>query len=134
MSNNSSQLDMDEKTHAQVMQKIFTQMSFKKGIDKHGDRAIEGMQKELRQMHLRDSFIPKHKKDLTDQQWKNKCEAVNLIKEKSDGTIKGRCCADGRQQRKWISKEESASPTAATESVLLTGVNRGKRTKKCNYS
>ena len=72
MSNNSSQLDMDEKTHAQVMQKIFTQMSFKKGIDKHGDRAIEGMQKELRQMHSRDSFIPKHKKDLTDQQWKNK--------------------------------------------------------------
>ena len=123
---NNSLIDMDEKTHAQVMQKIFTQMSFKKGIEKYGNSAIEGMKKELRQMHLRNSFIPKHKKDLTEQQWKNKCEAVNLIKEKSDGTIKGRCCADGRQQRKWISREESASPTAATESVLLTGVIEAK--------
>src|SRR5210317_1569613 len=88
------------------------------------------MTKELRQLHLRDSFIPKHKKDLTPQQWKNKCEAVNLIKEKSNGTIKGRCCVDGRQQRQWISKEESASPTAATESVLLTGIIEAK--EECN--
>jgi len=122
----NKKINIDDKTFAHVMQKIFTQMSFKKGVENYGDRAIEGMTKELRQLHLRDSFIPKHKKDLTAQQWKNKCEAVNLIKEKNDGTIKGRCCADGRQQRQWISKEESASPTAATESVLLTGVIEAK--------
>ena len=99
-------------------------------IEKHGSKAIEGMTKELRQLHLRESFIPKYKRDLTPEQWKNKCEAVNLIKEKSDGTIKGRCCADGRQQRKWITKEESASPTAATESVLLTGIIEAKEERK----
>ena len=35
-------------------------------------------------------------------------------------------CADGRVQRKYISKEESASPTATTESVFLTEVIEAK--------
>ena len=116
----------DEITFAQVLHKVFQQMSFKAGIKKFGDRAVEGMTKELRQMHLRDSFIPKKKSELTQKQWQSRCEAVNLIKEKKNGIIKGRCCADGRAQRKYISKEESASPTAATESVLLTGVVEAK--------
>ena len=56
------------------------------------------MTKELRKLHLRDSFISKHKKELTLQQWKSHCEAVNLIKQKKTGEIKGRCCADGQSQ------------------------------------
>ena len=41
-------------------------------------------------------------------------EALNLItmiKEKRDGRVKARACADGRKQRKYISKEEVSSPT-----------------------
>ena len=88
---------VDDVTFIQVLQKVFMsqQMSFKKGIKMFGDKAIYGMKKELNQLHMRDSFIPKHKKELTSQQWKSHCEAVNLIKQKKNGKIKGRCCADG---------------------------------------
>ena len=120
----------DHVTFAQVLHKVFQQMSLNAGVKKFGDGAIKGMSKELRQMHLRNSFIPKFKKDLTEKQRKNICEAVNLIKQKKDGTIKGRCCADGCKQRDYISKEESASPTAATESVILTGVMEAKERRQ----
>ena len=66
------------------------------------DWAINGMKDEKKQQYMRDSFIPKKKKDLTQQQWKSRCEAVNLIKEKKDSKIKGRCCADGHVQCKNI--------------------------------
>lgn len=117
---------IDETTFVQVLAKVFQQMSLNKGIKKHGEKAIKGITKELRQMHLRDSFIPKKRNELTKKQWQSACEAVNLIKEKKSGEIKGRTCADRRVQRKYISKEESASPTAATESIFLTGVIEAK--------
>ena len=122
--------NIDDITFVQVLYKVFQQMSLNKGIKLFGDRAIKGMTKELRQLHMRDSFIPRKKKDLTKKQWASRCEAVNLIKEKKSGEIKGRCCADGRSQRNYISKEESASPTVATESVLLTGVMEAKERRK----
>jgi hypothetical protein len=43
-----------------------------------------------------------------------------FLKEKRNGEIKGRACADGRKQRKTINKEDAASPTMATESVFIT--------------
>ena len=36
-------------------------MSFKKGIKLFGQKAIDAMDKELQQMHMRNSFIPKKK-------------------------------------------------------------------------
>ncbi len=43
-----------------------------------------------------------------------------FLKEKCDNTIKGRTVAGGNKQRDYISKEDSSSPTVATESVLLS--------------
>ena len=34
--------------------------------------------------------------------------------------IKGRACADGRKQRRYISKEETSSPTIQIESLILS--------------
>ena len=45
-----------------------------------------------------------------------------FLKEKRDGTIKGRGCADGRKQREYTNKEDASSPTVAIESVFLTSV------------
>ena len=112
----------DKITFAQALEKVFNQMSLKAGIKMFGNKAIKGMTKELQQMHLCDSFIPWKREDITAKQWQNRCKAVNPMKEKSDGTIKGRCCADGRVQRDFMSKEESASPTTATKLALLMGV------------
>ena len=43
-----------------------------------------------------------------------------FLKLKSDEvTIKGRGCADGGEQRDWISKEDTSSPTVSTEGLML---------------
>ena len=48
-------------------------------------------------------------------------EAVNLIKEKRDRKIKGRACASGAKQRKYIKEDEIiSSPTASLESIVAT--------------
>lgn len=43
-----------------------------------------------------------------------------MVKQKRCGKIKGRACADGRKQRKYITKEQSTSPTMHLESLLLS--------------
>ena len=43
-----------------------------------------------------------------------------FLKQKRDDTIKGRGCADGRKQRDWMSKEETASPTVANQALTLS--------------
>jgi hypothetical protein len=43
-----------------------------------------------------------------------------FLKKKGCGMIKRRGCADGRKQQAYTSKEESSSPTVATESLMLS--------------
>ena len=45
-----------------------------------------------------------------------------FLKEKRDGSIKGRGCADRRPQRKYITKEDSTSPTIAIEALVLSSI------------
>ena len=44
------------------------------------------------------------------------------MKEKTDGTIKGCACADGRKQRSDPTQTEVSSPMVSLESILLTAV------------
>ena len=47
--------------------------------------------------------------------------SLNLIREKRDGKIKGRKCADGCKQKKYLKEDESiASPVASLEGLLTT--------------
>jgi hypothetical protein len=46
--------------------------------------------------------------------------AVNLIKEKRTGELKGRTYADGSVQRSLYDKSETTSPTVATDALLYT--------------
>ena len=45
-----------------------------------------------------------------------------MIKKKGDGKIKAREFADGRKQRKCISKDEVSSPTIQLESLILSRI------------
>jgi hypothetical protein len=47
-------------------------------------------------------------------------ESLIFLVEKRDGRIKARTCANGSTQRSYMSKEDAASPTVSTESILLT--------------
>ena len=42
------------------------------------------------------------------------------LTEKHDGTCKGRTVYNGKPTREWLSKENSASPTASLEAIFLT--------------
>jgi hypothetical protein len=41
---------------------------------------------------------------------------------KRDGTVKGRACANGSTQRAYMDRDESASPTTMTDSVMITAL------------
>ena len=49
-------------------------------------------------------------------------DALMFLTEKHDKTIKGRCVYNGKSTREWLSREDSTSPTAALESIMLTAI------------
>jgi hypothetical protein len=63
---------------------------------------------------------PVNQGDLTAKQKKSALESLMFLKEKRDGSIKGRACTDGRKQREGSTKSYATSPTVALESVLIT--------------
>jgi hypothetical protein len=46
--------------------------------------------------------------------------AINLIKEKRDGRLKGRTVANGRPQHSLYDKSETSSPTVSTDALMLS--------------
>jgi len=105
---------------------MFTQMSAKKGIKMFGERAIAALLKEYNQMDKgpmpgKPVFGAVDYHTLSEQEKKEALEAVNLIKEKRDGKIKGRTCANGSKQRQYLKDGENVySPTCAMESLMTT--------------
>jgi len=43
-----------------------------------------------------------------------------FLKEKRDGTIKARGCADGRSQREYTAKSDTSSPTVSLEAMMMS--------------
>jgi len=97
-----------------------TQYTLKKGLKKFQERGEAAVAKEMLQLHEMEVFIPKFADDMTEAEKDGALESLIFLKEKRDGTIKGRACADGRKQRENSPKSEATSPTAAVESVLIT--------------
>jgi hypothetical protein len=73
----------------------------------------------MKQLHFRNTFRPKHWSQLSKTQRQMVLESHMFLKEKRDGSLKGRTVAGGNKQRDNISKEDASSPTVATEAVLL---------------
>ena len=59
---------------------------------------------------------------MTLRERKKAMESLIFLTEKRDGTIKARTCANGSTQRVCCDKEDSASPTASVESIMLTSL------------
>jgi hypothetical protein len=78
---------------------MFTQMSATKGIKKHGELAVAALRKEFEQFRTLEVLEPLNAFDMTDEQKREALRAINVIKEKRDGSIKGRTCADGSTQQ-----------------------------------
>ena len=104
--------------HSHITTFMFTQMTDKAGIRKHGQKAVDALFKEFSQIDTKGVIKAIRASDLTHTQRKNALRAINLIKEKRNGVIKGRTCADGRPERKIYTREEVASPTASNDSIM----------------
>jgi hypothetical protein len=98
---------------------VMTQMSAKAGIKKHGRAAEEALMAEFAQLEELEVFEALRPDTLTRQQKAGALRAINLIKEKRDGRLKGRTVADGRPQRFLYSKAETASPTVSADALML---------------
>ena len=98
---------------------VFTQMTARAGIKKHGQAARDALTAEFAQLDYKGAYEPVHTTDLTESQRRGALRIINLIKEKRDGRLKGRSIADGRPQRAFYMKEETSSLMAPPESVLF---------------
>jgi hypothetical protein len=108
--------------HVILQSIIMTQYNLKQGIKKFGDSGKAAVLVELQQLYDRNVMEPVMKADLTPAEGKGALRYLMFIKERRCGKIKGRGCADGRSQREYMSKEETSSPTVATEALILTCV------------
>ena len=96
-------------------------------IKKFGDKGSEAATKEMKQLHDRKVFKPIMSSELTPQERRRAMESLISLTEKRDGRVKARTCANGSTQRDYIQCEDAASPTASTDSVLITGVIEAKQ-------
>jgi hypothetical protein len=97
------------------------QISARVGIKKHEKAAEEALTKEFAQLEELDVYESVCAESLTKSHRKAApCRAINLIKEKRGGTLKGRKVADGKPQRLLYDRADMASPTVAADALILT--------------
>jgi hypothetical protein len=100
-----------------------TQFALKTGLKRLKERGeVAVTNQSTHQLHMMETLIPQDATKLTRQQRIEALGSLMFLKEKRNGEIKGRACADGRKQRKKINREDAASPTVATKSVFITAV------------
>lgn len=96
-----------------------TQLSLKQGLQTWKEKAVDAVKKEMQQMHDKQVYEPVNQATMTRQEKLELLRYIIFLKKKRCGRIKARVCADGRPQRMLYQKEDTASPTVKTESVLL---------------
>ena len=81
---------------------MFNQMIATQGIKIFQERAVAALIKEYKQLNDLAVLEVVDYDSLTGEQKSKALRAINLIKEKRDGKIKGRCCSDGSGERKYV--------------------------------
>jgi hypothetical protein len=79
-------------------------------------------------------FCPIEVESLTHDKKKKALLLLIFLKEKRDSSVKARMCADGRKQKDgtW-SKQDTTSPTVATESMFVTAVSNAHKGRNVAY-
>jgi hypothetical protein len=97
-----------------------TQMTARAGLKKHGKFAQMALLKEFTQQRDLDVYEILDPLGLTHEKKVMALRALNLIKEKRNGDLKGRTVADGSKQKGLYPKSETASPAVSTAALMLT--------------
>ncbi len=85
--------------------------------------------KELNKFNKYMVFKSQHTNDLSKEDKKKALSSLIYLKEKKDGNIKARSCANGNPQREHIAKK-AAAPTVLLESVFITSTIDAKESRK----
>jgi hypothetical protein len=93
-----------------------------KGLNIFGQKGWDASKKEMDQLHRQWCFTPILIAAMTQIERRKAQQALLFLGEKWDGTIKERMVYNGKPTREWLSREDSASPTAALQSIMLTAV------------
>lgn len=101
---------------------IFTQMTADKGIKEFGEVAVAAIFKEYKQMQELNVLGSLDPDKLTPEEKCSALRAVNLIKLKRCGKVKGRMCANGAPHRNFIPREEAKSPTVSQDGLLCMAI------------
>jgi hypothetical protein len=96
------------------------QYSLEAGLKHFGERGETAVSKELKQFNVYDVFEPLYANKLSDEEKSKALTLLIFMKEKQDGNVKARSCANGSVQREHVAKEEAVAPTVALESVFVT--------------
>jgi hypothetical protein len=99
---------------------MMMQLTAKAGIKKHGQVALDALFKEFSQLHDLGVFLAQDGNKLTQDEKRGALRAISMITEKRCGRIKGRTVADRRPQKALDAKEDKASPTVATDALMLS--------------
>eukprot|EP00978_Attheya_sp_CCMP212_P020733 scaffold59680_cov31-Attheya_sp.AAC.1 len=83
----------------------------------------------MKQLHNRVVLEPIRLTDMNPKERKRAMESLIFLVEKLDGTVKARTCGNGSTQREYIEREDAASPTASTGSIIITSVIDTKQTR-----
>jgi hypothetical protein len=76
--------------------------SLNKGVKKFGKPGWDAALKEMKQLNDREVFEPINVSQLSAIEKKRALESLIFLVEKKDKTIKGRTCANGSTQRKYV--------------------------------
>ena len=95
------------------------QYILQKGLKVFGKRAYDSTKDEIKQLHFRNAFEPEDISNLTAEEKKKALDTLIFVTEKRTGEIKSRACINGKPSRQYINREDTASPTAAQESIFL---------------
>jgi regulator of RNase E activity RraB len=90
------------------------QYILQKGLKKFAQKGSDAATKELKQLHDRVCFEPISVADMSQSEIQKSMEALMLLTEKRDGTIKGRMVYNGKPTREWLSREDSTDNQTQT--------------------
>ncbi len=79
-------------------------------------------EKEVNQLHRRETFIPRQMSELTAEQQTKILQSHMFIGQKRTEETKARMVAGGNTQHGHVTKEVSSSPSVSTKAVLLTSI------------
>ena len=105
-------------THTSFAQQYLLQ----EGLKRFGEKGRAAVMKEVKQLHDRVCFTPIKLHEMSREEKLKAQRALIFLTQKRDESIKARQVFNGKPTRDWLSREDSASPTASLESLMLLGV------------